>query len=92
MMARVKWILAAALPVLGACSISEPDWRNAESGTESWKVPVPDYEHTVSPPLDYEDLREYADRMMKGGWEVSEIQPAGPELPARYIVVCRRLQ
>lgn len=91
MMRRMKWLwpAVAIVALLGACQTT-PDRSKAEKGIQDWTLPPPGYEHSVSGAIDYEDLSAYSDSMIKSGWEISDILPAGPEFPARYIIVCRK--
>ena len=70
----------------------EPNWRNIHSSIFDGPHAKLDVEHQVSPILAYEEIPDYLDRMQSQGWELKEVLSAGPEFPARYLVVCRRFR
>ncbi len=89
----MRYILVAVVSVLFAGCATEPNFRNVWPVTPGdWQVPKEKYEHQVSAPLKYEDLPDYVDQLIQGGWDVESTEPAGPEFPSCYLVVSRRFK
>lgn len=88
----MRWAALVAILMTPAACRTEPSIRNAETGVLAWKVPPSRYVHHVSEPIDTDLADAYIDEMVRQGWDVAEVEDAGAELPAKVIVVCRRLQ
>ncbi|MBI2933284.1 MAG: hypothetical protein HYY16_16695 [Planctomycetes bacterium] len=84
-------LVAVGMVVALGCHV-EPDWRRMESAVSDARLPRAHPERVVSAPLEFEEVPDYLRAMEKAGWEFESFEPAGPELPARYLIVCKAVR